>query len=65
VRYYTVTALDADDCTVSSYESGYNRREAKREALDTLHGDDELREAGMVRVTVTDEAGEVWEDIRL
>jgi len=59
--WYTVTALDADGYDVSKYESGSSKREAIRQARDSLKHDTELRAAGMVRVTVTDEAGTVHE----
>lgn len=64
LRSYYVTALDTDDCVIGQYESGSNRAIATQEARGSLHDDKEWRAAGMVRVTVTDDNGTVWEDLR-
>lgn len=62
---YFVTALDTDGYTIGSYESGFNKTVALSEARGSLRGDHEWRDAGMVRVTVTDDEGTVHFDKRI
>lgn len=64
MNVYFVTALDADNNELARYESGSNKRVAIQEARATFRSDQELRDSGMVRVTVTDEDTTVWEDLR-
>lgn len=64
MKYYIVTALDADGCQLSRFESGTNKRVAIKEAKDTFHRGSELIDAGMVKVTVTDDVTDtVWFDL--
>ena len=60
-KFYTVAALDADDCE-TSVNSELTLREARAVALQFLT-DNELAEAGAVRVVITcEKTGDVIED---